>query len=200
MLNKYRTISVKSLSEQCSLSRLETKSSGLVLDSPAKSLMVDFTETPATTINETITVNDALEVMKAHRIRALMVVDSNGIFKGIITAMDLMGRKPMLYASEAGISRVDVLVKNMMTSKNKLKAVSKEDVEKSCIGDVLHTLKKLSEQHILVVEGDDDDMNICGLFSASDFKRALGVRFDTPVIAHTFSDLQRVINEQKEVI
>jgi CBS-domain-containing membrane protein len=162
--------------------------------------MIDFTLTPATTVNDSISVNDALELMRVNRIRALMVVGHNGEFAGIINAMDLMGSKPMLYATEAGISRTDVLVKNIMLPKAKLKAINRNDVEKSTLGDVLHTFKTLREQHILVVENEAEDMMICGLFSASDFKRALGMNIDSSVVANTFSDLERVINEHKEVM
>lgn len=200
MLNKYRKIPIKTLSEHCGLSSPKPQTEGLTLDSAASSLMVNFTQTPATTANDSISVNDALELMLANRKRALMIVGHNGEFSGVVTAMDLMGRKPMLYASEAGISRVDVLVKNIMLPKHKLKALSLKDIEKSCLGDVMQTFITLNEQHILVVEGEAEDMNVCGLFSASDFKRALGITIDTPLVAHTFSDLERVINEHKEVV
>jgi CBS domain-containing protein len=173
---------------------------GLTLDSAAALLMTDFTKTPATTANDSISINDALELMRVNRIRALMIVGHNGEFAGVITAMDLMGRKPMLYANESGIQRVDVLVKDIMLPKYKLKAVSRGDIEKSTIGDVMNTFMTLNEQHILVVEDETDDMSICGLFSASDFKRALGITIESPVVAQTFFDLERVINEHKEVM
>jgi CBS-domain-containing membrane protein len=200
MLNKYRDISKKILSEHAGLSSPKQNTEGLSLDSDASALMIDFTLTPATTVNDSISVNDALELMRVNRIRALMVVGHNGEFAGIINAMDLMGSKPMLYATEAGISRTDVLVKNIMLPKAKLKAINRNDVEKSTLGDVLHTFKTLREQHILVVENEAEDMMICGLFSASDFKRALGMNIDSSVVANTFSDLERVINEHKEVM
>lgn len=200
MLSKYRNFTIKTLSEHCGLVKPDYKPEGLTLDSPALLLMVDFTKRPATTVNESITVNDALEIMKINHVRALMVVDHNGEFRGVITAMDLMGGKPMLYANEAGIAPVDVLVKNIMLNKSKLNAIDKAEVEKSSIGDVVNTLMQINEQHIMVVEGEAEEMQICGLFSASDFKRALSVSFDMPVVAHTFSDLERVINEHKDVM
>ncbi len=199
MLNTYRNIVVKNLSEHCGLSSPKSKLVELNINSEAEKLMVDFTKTAATTANESITVNAALELMRANRIRALMLIGYNGEFSGVITAMDLMGSKPMVYANEAGISCVDVLVKNIMLPKIKLKAISRKDVEKSTIGDVMQTLSAHRQQHMLVIEGEDDEMLISGLFSASDFKRALGVTLDITV-AHSFSDLERVINEHKEVM
>jgi len=200
MLNTYRKIAFKNLSEHCGLSSPKPQPGKLDLNSEAKMLMTDFTKKLPTTANETISVNDALKVMRANRIHALMIIDSNGEFGGIITAMDLMGSKPMIYANEAGIPHADVLVKNIMLPKHKLKAVLREDIEKSTIGDVMQTLSSLHEQHILVVDGEDEEMQISGLFSTSDFKRTLDIALDPLVFAHTFYDLERVINEHKEVM
>ena len=77
--------------------------------------------------------SDALELMKVNRIHALMIIGYNGESAGVITAMDLMGSKPMIYANETGISHADVLVKNIMLPKHKLKAVLREDIEKSTV-------------------------------------------------------------------
>ena len=130
MKNLHKRISVRSLSENCGLVNTGSRFDKLSLDSPATSLMVDFTRVHAITASETITVNDALELMRVNRIRALMVIDVNGAFAGIITAMDLMGRKPMAYANQAGIPLSEVQVKNVMLPKNRLKAIARADVEK----------------------------------------------------------------------
>lgn len=197
---QYRELTMNRPSEHCRLFNSRPSPRELDLDSEAISLMVDFTKTPATTANLSISANAALELMKVNRIRALMIVDHKDEFAGIITAMDLMGRKPMVFANEAGISREEVLVKNIMTHKTKLQAVTRQEILKSTVGDVMHTLRKFSEQHILVVDGQGDAMQICGMFSAADFKRALDVTFELPTTAQTFADLERVINEHKEVL
>jgi CBS domain-containing protein len=196
----FKKIAVKNLSEQCQLASPVPDYDHYDLDSPAISLMVDFNKTPAITVAASLTVNDALELMRTNKIRALMVLDSRGNFVGVVTAMDLMGRKPMAYANEAGISRVEVQVKDIMSPKSKLKAMARADVERSTLADVVRVLKSLNEQHILVVKEAAEGMKISGLFSASDFKRALNIQIDTAKIANTFMDLERVINENKEVM
>lgn len=200
MKNLHKKIAVRTLSENCGLVNPVSRFDKYELDSPAIRLMVDFNEVQAITANQSITVNDALELMRANRIHALMVIDTNGEFAGLITAMDLMGRKPMAYANEAGIPRTEVLVKNVMLPKNKLQAIARADVEKANLEDVLQVLKSLNQQHLLVVEGSDETIRICGLFSTTDFKRALDIDLDTTTVAHTFSDLERIINENKEVM
>jgi CBS domain-containing protein len=199
-LEKYRKLPIRNLSEHCGLDSPKLKTEGLALNSAATTLMTDFTKASATTASDSITVNDALELMRANRIRSLMLIGHNGEFSGVIRAMDLMGRKPMQYANEAGISRADVLVKNIMLPKHKLKAVNRNDIERATIGEVMKTFLALGEQHLLVVDGVDEDMMICGMFSVSDFKRDLEIKIDLPLVAYTFSDIERVINEHKEVI
>lgn len=200
MNNINRKISVTTLSENCGLVSSGQPPGNFDLDSPASSFMVDFTRVHAITASASLSVNDALELMRANRIRALIVTSANGEFAGIISAMDLMGRKPMAYANEAGIPRSEVQVKNIMLAKTKLKAIARTDVEHATIGDVLNVLKSLNDQHILVVDGINEDMQISGMFSAADFRRALNIEIDTAAIAHTFSDLERVIHENREVM
>lgn len=200
MIDTYKNIAVKNLSEHCGLASPNPQYGDVDLNSIATKLMVDFTRTSAKTANASTTVNDALELMRINQVRALMIVEQSGEFSGVVTAMDLMGIKPMVYANEAGIPRTEVLVKNIMIPKNNLKALALDDIKKSTIGDVMQTLSALQSQHILVVDGEDTEMKICGLFSASDFKRALGITIDSTQVAHTFSDLERVINEHKDVM
>ena len=200
MKNLHKKISVTSLSDNCGLVNPDARFGNLSLDSPASSLMVDFSRVHAITASETITVHAALELMRVNRIRALMVIDVNGAFAGIITAMDLMGRKPMAYANQAGIPLSEVLVKNVMSPKNVLKAIALTDVEKATLDDVLQVLKSLNQYHLLVVEGTGQAMQLCGLFSATDFKRALDIDLGATIVAHSFSEIERVIHENREVM
>jgi CBS domain-containing protein len=200
MKNLHKNIAVRTLSENCGLISPRSRFGNYNLDAPATSLMVDFTRVHAITASESMSVHDALELMRLNRIRALMVIDSNGEFAGIVTAMDLMGRKPMAYANEAGIRWSEVQVKNVMLGKGKMKAIAWSDVEKATLEDVLQVLKSLRLQHLPVVEGADDAMKICGLFSATDFKRALDIDMDITSVANSFADLERVINKDKEVM
>jgi len=200
MKNSHSKLVVRNLSDSCSLASPEPRSDAYELDSPASSLMVDFKKTRAITAGSYLTVNDALELMRSNRIRALMVIDSKGEFAGVISAMDLMGRKPMAYANEAGIPRSEVQVKDIMLAKTRLMAIARSEVERATLGEVLQVLVSLKEQHLLVVEGSGDDMQISGMFSATDFKRALNIDIDTSIVARTLMDLERVIHANKEVM
>ncbi len=200
MISTLKRIAVKNLSNNCDLITPAPLAGHYNLNSSATNLMVDFSKQHAITVATTMTINDALETMRTNNIRALMVLDIKGSFAGVVTAMDLMGRKPMAYANEAGIPLTEVQVKSVMSPKSKLKAIARADVDKASIGDMVTVLKSLNEQHILVVQGGDENMKICGLFSASDFKRALNIEINPTAVANTFSDLERVIFANKEVM
>lgn len=196
----FKRFLVKNLSDNCGLVTARPEPTKVDLNSPASTLMVDFTKVHAINVSEAVSVDDALEVMRSNGIRSLMVLDKNGEFVGVVTAMDIMGRKPMVYANESGTSRVDVLVQNIMLAKNKLKAISRNDVEQASLADLMRVFNTLNEQHVLVVDDSDNPMQISGMFSASDFKRALGIDPVDNVMAKSFSDLERVIYENKELI
>ena len=200
MKNLRRSFAVNNLSASCGLISPRQRPGNYELDSPATALLVDFTRVHPITAGEFIAVDDALELMRVNRIRALMIIDGRNEFVGVVTAMDLMGGKPMAYANEAGIPLSEVQIKNIMLPKSRLNAISRADVEAATIGDVLQILKSQSQQHLLVFEGANDRMQISGMFSLSDFKRALGIRLDTAPVGFTFSELERIINENKEVM
>jgi CBS-domain-containing membrane protein len=200
MNNLPRSITVKSLSASCGLFSPRRRSGRYDLDSPATALLVDFARVHPITAGEFIAVNDALELMRVNRIRSLMIIDGRSEFAGVVTAMDLMGGKPMAYANEAGIPLSEVQVKNVMLPKSRLKAIARADVESATIGEVLQILQSQSQQHLLVFEGSNDGMRISGMFSISDFKRALSINLHSTPIGYTFSDLERIINKHKDVI
>ncbi|MGD2173039.1 MAG: CBS domain-containing protein [Gammaproteobacteria bacterium] len=200
MKNLRRSFAVKNLSASCGLISPGHRPGHYHLDSPATSLLVDFARVHPITAGEFIAVTDALELMRVNRIRSLMIIDGRNEFVGVVTAMDLMGGKPMAYANEAGIPLSEVQVKNIMLPKSRLMALSRADVEEATIGEVLQMLKSQSQQHLLVFEGTNDRMQICGMFSISDFKRALGINLHTAPVGYTFSELERIINENKEVM
>jgi len=200
MNNLTRTYAVKSLSASCGLISPRRRSGRYDLDSPANALLVDFFRVQPITAGEFIAVDDALELMRVNRIRSLMIIDGKNEFVGIVTAMDLMGGKPMAYANEAGIPLAEVQVKNIMLPKSRLRAMARADVEIATIGEVLQILKSQNQQHLLVFEGTNDMMRISGMFSISDFKHALGINLHSAPVGYTFSELERIISKNKEVM
>ena len=113
---------------------------------------------------------------------------------GAVTATDLNGPKVLAAMSTYEFSRRDeVLVKHVMLDKAHIHGLDFKQVERSTIGDVLETIKYLSEQHVMVVARVTDAWVVRGIFSTTNIAKALHIRFDVEPQARSFFELQQVI-------
>jgi len=127
-------------------------------------------------------------------VRLLLVVDQDRKVLGIITAPDILGEKPVLAASERGLQRQEVLVRDVMTPQEKLEVLEMADVRAAKVGHIVATLKKAGRQHAVVVERDARDRQLVrGLFSATQVARQLGVTIQTSEVARTFSEIESML-------
>jgi predicted transcriptional regulator len=157
---------------------------------PALLVMTDFKIVTAYTIFPLETIEAARAKMIHRGVRMLLVVDDQNHILGLITATDLTGEKPMQVVQTQGIRHGDVMVKDIMTPRERLEVLCMDDVQKACVGDVVHTLKSHGRQHALVVERAEDRSQILrGMFSVSQISRQLGAQVETAGVAHTFAEL-----------
>jgi CBS-domain-containing membrane protein len=160
------------------------------LEEPAMRVMTDFTIVTAYTIFPLETIEAARAKMIHRGVRMLLVVDDQNHILGLITATDLTGEKPMQVVQTQGIRHHDVMVKDIMTPRERLEVLCAEDLQTACVGDVVRTLKTQGRQHALVVERTPDRGQILrGMFSVSQISRQLGVTVETSGVAHTFAEL-----------
>ena len=80
-----------------------------------------------------------------------------------------------------------------MTPRDELEALSLADVAESSVGDIIETLKRTGRQHALVVERTSEGRAICGIFSARQIGRQLGMQLNTAGIAYTFAELEAAL-------
>jgi len=160
------------------------------LEEPAMRVMTDFTIVTAYTIFPLETIEAARAKMIHRGVRMLLVVDDQNHILGLITATDLTGEKPMQVVQTQGIRHHDVMVKDIMTPRERLDVLCAEDLQTACVGDVVRTLKTQGRQHALVVERTPDRGQILrGMFSVSQISRQLGITLETAGVAHTFAEL-----------
>lgn len=174
---------------------LNPPSSALSLQSAAQLFMTDFLLVHPVAVAENTSTNDALTLMKEAHVRLLLVTksDQQG-FLGIVSAADLNGPKVLAAMSTYEFTRRDeVLVKHVMIDKVHIHGLDFRQIEHSNIGDVLETIKDLSEQHIMVVESQDNTWIIRGMFSTTNIAKALHIQFDVEPQARTFFELEQVI-------
>jgi CBS-domain-containing membrane protein len=159
-------------------------------DDPAIQVMTDFQVVTAYTIFPLETIEDARAKMIHRGVRMLLVVDDMNHILGLITATDLTGEKPMQVVQNQGIRHSDVMVKDIMTPRERLEVLCMDDVQKSCVGDIAATLTAHGRQHALVVDraGDRSQM-LRGMFSVSQIGKLLGARVETIAVARTFAEI-----------
>lgn len=159
-------------------------------DDPAIQVMTDFQIVTAYTIFPLETIEDARAKMIHRGVRMLLVVDDMNHILGLITATDLTGEKPMQVVQNQGIRHSDVMVKDIMTPRERLEVLCMDDVQKACVGDIAATLTAHGRQHALVVDraGDRSQM-LRGMFSVSQIGKQLGARVETIAVARTFAEI-----------
>ena len=163
-------------------------------DDSAESVMTDLKQISAVLIRPGDGIDEANRRMIQRGVRLLLVVDENRKVAGMITATDILGEKPLQVIAERGGRREDILVRDIMTPQHRLDVLHMDEVRSAKVGHVVATLKKSGRQHAVVVEFDHHgQQTVCGLFSATQIARQLGVTIPTSEIAHTFSEIEALL-------
>ena len=159
--------------------------------------MTDLRKTKAITIRPDTLLEECNQHMIRNNVRLLLVTDDQDNVQGIITARDVLGEKPMLHIQKSGGTRQDIQVRDIMTPTSSLEAVQLEDVENARVGDIVEDLISKGRHHALVVCVDAEHSNamICGIFSATQIGKQIGVPIEPADIAKTFAELEKVIVE-----
>ena len=175
--------------------RTSQQTENISLTDDATIVMTDLTKEPSFSIEATASITKANDNMIACGVRLLFVTEGNGDFVGLITATDLLGEKPIRYINEHGGTRDDVIVKDIMTTKDSLEALRLNDVNNASVGDIIETMKICNRQHMLVIKTDEDTHveAVCGIYSSTEIGRQLGIVIEPSARADTFAELERVL-------
>lgn len=190
----YRTLNVAPLQKGATYVKPRQQVVGSVtMDQPALSVLTDFSAVTAQTILPLESIEAARAKMIHHGVRMLLVTDDQNHILGIITATDLTSERPMRVIQTQGIRHADVLVKDIMTPREKLEVICIDDLQNAKVGDVVTTLQSQGRQHALVVERQPDRSQILrGLFSASQIGRQLDMPIHTLPVARTFAEIAQL--------
>lgn len=166
----------------------------VTLDDDATGVMTDFMRVTAVIVLPGDTADEAHRRMVQRGVRLLLVVDQDRKVVGLITATDVLGEKPVLAASERGVRREEVLVRDIMTPQERLEVLAMSDVRAAKVGHIVATLKKAGRQHAIVVDYDNRERPfVRGLFSTTQIARQLGAAIQTSEIARTFSEIESTL-------
>lgn len=144
------------------------------LDDPAVSVMTDLKSVSVVNVRAMSTVDKANAKMIRYGVRSLLVLDEDDKVVGILTAVDVLGEKPVNFLRNMGGTHADILVRDIMTPQRELEVLRLEDVHHARVGNIVATLDKAGRQHALVVEDSaDGSQTIRGLFSSTQIARQL---------------------------
>ena len=162
------------------------------INSPAIEVMTDLQRMPPATIEPQANLYQANQAMILRGVRLLLVTEKNGRISGVVTAVDLMGEKPVRVAQARGARREEIEVRDVMTPLERMEAIQLSDVLRCEVGHIVATLEACGRQHALVIERDDeaDKQTLRGIFSASQIARQLGVELTTHEFARTFAEIE----------
>ena len=166
--------------------------SSITLDDPAIEVMTDFTMVTAISVNPCATLENAKDRMISSKIQLLFVTNQFHEVVGLITANDLSGEKAMQHVGETGGKMADVMVRDIMTPKSRLEAITMQDLRKSSVGDLVETFKRMGRQHALAIEpAEEDDTKpiIRGILSVTQINKQLGRPVSESLIASSIADL-----------
>ncbi len=168
------------------------------LDTPALEFMTDFAKVQPVTTEPQATIDVALSRMKYRGVRLLLVTDANERLLGLITARDLHGERPVEIAEQQRVPRSEILVQQVMTTLAQTRVLNLVSVRNAQIGQIIATLRELDLRHILVVEIESESKRqiVCGLFSATQIAKQLGMDINEAMgsPAHSLLDMLHEMN------
>jgi CBS domain-containing protein len=170
----------------------------VTVDDQALDCMTDLQRVTAVTGHPDETIDIANERMRRRGVRLLLVVDEARRVKGVISASDVLGERPMQVVQSRGVRRADVLIRDVMTPEEELHVLQMEDVRLAKVGHIVSTLKAAGRQHAVVVDVDERGrQKVRGIFSASQIARQLGVVIQATEIARTFAEVEAMLAKAK---
>ena len=164
-------------------------------DHPALDVMTDLTQVSTLTVDPNVSMEDALQKMIHGGVRLLFVVSSTQAILGVITARDIEGERPIQFIHRTRVRHQEILVRDIMTPADELDVLRLEDVEKSRVGDIVATLKRVGRQHALVMEPSrvGGAKAVRGIFSLTQIGRQLGVVIEPHEVMSTFARIEAVL-------
>jgi CBS domain-containing protein len=203
MEREYQGLPIRELGEGASFRRpIQPQAARVTLESAALEVMTDLARASPATIRPQAPVEGANQYMISRGVRLLLVVDEREVVRGVITASDILGEKPMRVATDRSLKRSELTVADIMTPAGEVEVLALGDVRGKRVGHVLETLRRAGRQHVLVVDYEVQPAQraiepalrrsmVCGIFSLSQVARQLGLALPSGgEVARTFSEIE----------
>jgi len=191
-MSAYKTIETTNLATIETIRRPADSHKHLDMCSSAMEIFTDFNLQQPLMLESTVSIKYAEELMKKAHVHLKLVIDKDEHFRGVISLADLLSIKVTKAMDTTGLKREELTVADVMTHKDALQAVEFEKFSHAKIGDLVATMQRFGEQHLLVVETGEN--SIRGIVSSSDIARRLHVSVYISERANTFSDIYKAVH------
>ncbi len=182
------------LDHSARIARPDDSDSRVELDSPALAVMTDLQTRRAVTVRPEASLALAEVLMRATGVHLLFVVDSSGMFHGLLTSRDLHGERALAAAARERAAHDALLVSQVMTYADQVEAFDLDAVSHTRVRDIVNVLRDHGRQHMLATETRGDGTTIVrGIFSVTQIGRQLGLRIDYNERAQSFAEIEHLI-------
>lgn len=197
MNREYQALTAYSLNTGAGFARpTQVLPERVTLEDPALNVMTNLKKVSVVTVRAKTPMEKAHDKMKRYGVRTLLVLDETDKVLGLLTTTDILGEKPMRFLQHIGGAHADIMVRDIMTPQRELEVLKLQDVTAAKVGHVLATLKAAGRQHAMVVEENEKlPHTICGIFSATQIARQLGVQIQITEIARSFAEIEAALGD-----
>ncbi len=189
----YHTLSARYPTGTVLVSR-PPQSKSVTLESSALDVMTDLRHNDAAVIEPHVSMEFANSYMIQRGVRSLLVLNQDHSLRGIITATDILGEKPLRFIQDRRVKHNEIIVSDIMTPLERLEVIPIEEVLNAKVGHVVASLRDTGRQHILVMENNADNKpSVCGIFSLTQIERQLGVTISSTKVAENFAEIEEML-------
>ena len=143
--------------------------------SPAVTVFTDFKKAGPRVIEANTRADELVQLMRKEHVRMKIVVDADNHFVGIVSLEDL-SEDIFIKQVANGFKRSELMVADLMRSKDVLLALSYTSLQHSDIESLLFSQRNNKLQHLLVI--DEETKAIRGVISSNDVARQLRLDID----------------------
>lgn len=173
----------------------------LTPDSPALSVLTDFTKVVPQSVAGDTPIDEAHLKMRHGGVRLLFVMDKQNHCVGVLSAKEVIGsRRINIAMQQRNLERSEVTAAMIMTPWEKLSAMPLEQLTALTIEDLVRSMETFAEQHLLITEQTaNHELSVRGIVSATDIQAVMGKqakgKADATVVpmARSFADICQVV-------
>ena len=164
----------------------------LTNDAAASELLKDFTRQAPVIVRSSREIQEVKKTLDVSGETFCVVINRNDEVVGILTLKDLIGSWPMSLANQRGSSIADIVARDIMRSVWRLPTIELGKLQDLKIDELITIFKGLHSDYLLVMDtvavGAEEQV-ICGLLSADELSRRLGIRVTPDPGPGSFSDI-----------